>query len=328
MTRPAVTWSRERGASLVSALLLVAVMASLAMALAGDLRFAMRRSANMDVRDQAYWYAMGAREFTEGLIGRAMDNPERALRPGADWLSGPRVFPIERGALTGRVRDGNNCFNLNALAPAGPDGNRVVDAARLREFEQLMRALDIPATDAIRIAAQAADWIDSDVRPVASGGEDPLYTGYRTANAPMAETGELLALEAMTPAIYERLAPLVCVRPTGAALPLNINTLTLEQWPLLAAVFDGVLSRTAIEGLLISRPAYGFANAEGFWMLEPVRELDADATLRERVGTTTQYFEIEIDVAHAGQRFGLEALVRVLEGGRVHRMSQSYGSLS
>ena len=63
MTGP--DWNRETGASLVSALLLVAVMASLAMALAGDLRCSMRRSANMDVRDQAYWYALGAREFSQ-----------------------------------------------------------------------------------------------------------------------------------------------------------------------------------------------------------------------------------------------------------------------
>ena len=318
----------ERGASLVSALLLVAVMASLAMALAGDLRFAMRRSANMDVRDQAYWYALGAREFTEDLIARAMENPDRALRPDADWLAGPRTFPIDQGVLAGRVRDGNNCFNLNALAPAGGNGERIVDPERLRRFEQLLRLLEIPSATAIRIAAQTADWIDSDVRPIASGGEDELYPGYRTANAPMAERAELLALEAMTPAIYERLRPVVCVRPTDEALALNINTLTLEQWPLLAAAFDGALSRTAVEGILIGRPASGFANEEAFWVLEPVRELDPDASLRERVGITTRYFEIEIDVAHAGQRFELGALVHVLEGGQVRRISQTYGSVS
>ena len=60
----------ERGASLVSALLLVAVMSSLAMALVTDLRFSMRRSANLEVRDQAYWYAVGAREFIRQFIRR------------------------------------------------------------------------------------------------------------------------------------------------------------------------------------------------------------------------------------------------------------------
>ena len=124
MSRPVLDSHRERGASLASALLLVAVMASLAMALAGDLRFAMRRSANMDVRDQAYWYAIGAREFTEGLIARAMDDPRQALRPDADWLNGPRTFPIEQGALTGRVRDGNNCFN-----PQQPGSGRRIGRA-------------------------------------------------------------------------------------------------------------------------------------------------------------------------------------------------------
>lgn len=169
--------------------------------------------------------------------------------------------------------------------------------------------------------------MDSDVRAVASGGEDELYAGYRTANAPMAERAELLALEAMTPAVYERLAPFVCVRPAGETLPLNINTLTLDQWPLLAVALDGGLSRTAIEGILIERPSAGYAEAAEFWALDTVRALDPDTTVRERIGIVTRYFEIEIDVAHAGQRFALNGVVQDLGGGQLRRLSQTYGSM-
>jgi general secretion pathway protein K len=325
MTAP--SRKRDSGASLVSALLLVAVMASLAMALAGDLRFSMRRSANMDVRDQAYWYALGAREFSESIIERAMQEPERALRPDADWLSGPRAFPIDRGQLAGRIRDGNNCFNLNGLVTPAGTGEWQVDTIQLQRFETLMRAVGIPSGSAARIAAQAADWIDSDTRPIASGGEDGLYRGYRTANTLIAEREELLALEAMTPAIYARLQSLVCTRPVAGPLPLNINTLTAEQWPLLAAAFDGELTRVAIDGILIGRPADGFANADAFWALEPVRELDPDGMRRETVGVTTRYFEIEIDVAHAGQVFVLDAVIEYV-GGDLRRLTQSYGSVA
>jgi general secretion pathway protein K len=327
MSRPAV-WTKDTGASLVSALLLVAVMASLSMVLAGELRFAMRRSANIEIRDQAYWYALGAREFSESVLVRAMDDPRRALRPDADWLAGPRVFPIEQGQLAGTIRDGNNCFNLNGLAMRNADGELVGDTTQQRRFEHLMTALGITAIQAGRVAAQAVDWMDSDTRPVSAGGEDALYPGYRTANAPMAEPGELLALEAMTPAVYARLAPFVCTRPVTVPLTLNINTLQTEQWPLLAAVFDGELTRSAAEGILIARPRDGFADAGAFWALEAVRELDPDATRRDAVGIETRYFEIGIDVVHAGQRFELETVVEFQGGGQIRRLSQSYGSLS
>ena len=326
MSKPA--WDRESGASLVAALLLVAVMASIAAVLAGDLRFAMRRSANMDVRDQAYWYALGAREFTESLIVRAMDDPRRALRPDAGWLNEARVFPIEQGALSGRVRDGNNCFNLNALVTRDADGDLVADAVQQRRFEVLMTALGIPAVQAGRIAGQAVDWIDSDNRPGPGGGEDALYPDYRTANTLMAERAELLALAAMTPAIYARLSPFVCTRAQAEPLVLNVNTLTTDQWPLLVAVFDGALSRAAAEGILIARPRDGFADANAFWDVEAVRELDPDADRRETVGVDTRYFEVEIDVTHAGQRFELAALVEFRGGRDVRRVTQTYGSLS
>ena len=131
-----------------------------------------------------------------------------------------------------------------------------------RRFEHLMRALGLPAAEAARIAGQTIDWIDSDNRPAASGAEDDVYlgrgeAGYRTGATLMAEPAELLALEAMTPDAYRQIAPFVCTRPVAEALPLNINTLRPEQWPLLAALFEGDLGRVAIDGILLARPAAG-----------------------------------------------------------------------
>ncbi len=318
---------KDSGASLVSALLLVAVMASLAVVLAGDLRFAQRRASNLQLRDQAYWYALGAREFAEGLVEQAMADPETALQPDADWLRGARQFPIDRGQLTGRVRDGNNCFNLNGVVAPDGQGGWQVDPVQQDRFEALMRALDIPSAQAARIAAQTVDWIDSDTRPLATGGEDGLYARYRTGNTLMSEREELLALEVMTPDLYRRLEPHVCTRPVAAPLVLNINTLQADQWPLLAAVFDGQLNRTAVEGILLERPRDGFADIETFWSLESVRETDPDGLRREAVGLETRYFEIEIDVVHAGQVYVLASLVE-FAGGRLRRITQSYGSIA
>ncbi|OLF71061.1 hypothetical protein AWH62_13460 [Maricaulis sp. W15] len=320
---------RESGASLVSALLLVAVMASMSMMLAGELRVAMRRSANMDGRDQAYWYALGAREYASGLIANAMREPATALRPDAAWLQSAREFPIERGVLTGRIADGNNCFNINGLVVDEGQGLLVADATQRGRFERLMSALGVPATEAGRIAAEASDWIDSDNRPLPGGGEDERYAGlatpYRTGNTLMAESGELLALASMTPTLYRLIEPHVCARPVAAPLPLNINTMTGDDWPLLVAVFDGALGRVAVEGILLSRPAAGFANAEAFWTLEPVQALTPDASLREAVGVDTRYFDVTVDVLHDGQSYRLEAVFEWRGGTTLHRLTQRYG---
>jgi len=319
----------ESGASLVGALLLVAVMASMAMMLAGDLRVSMRRSANMDGRDQAYWYAMGAREYASGLIANAMVEPAIALRPDAAWLRTAREFPIERGVLSGRISDGNNCFNLNGLVVDDGQGGLVANAVQRSQLERLLVALDVPTADAARLAAQASDWIDSDTRPMPGGGEDGLYAGldlpYRTGNTLMAEREEMLALASMTPTLYRRIKPYVCTRPVAALMPLNINTLASSDWPLLVAVFDGELGRIAAEGILLSRPSAGFASAEGFWALEPVQDLTPDATLREAVGVETRYFDVAVDVLHDGQSYRLDAVYEWRGGSTLTRLTQRYG---
>lgn len=325
-------WTSERGASLISALLLVALMASVATALATDLRFSMRRSANMDVRDQSYWYALGARDFTEALIGRALANPDQAFRPDAAWLRGPSLYPIEQGQLSGRITDGNNCFNLNALVSDDGRGGLVADSEQQARFEQIMKAAGLPARLASEIAAQAADWIDSDRRPLAAGAEDDVYdqrpVAYRTGNTLMAEREEMLALAAMTPAAWRILAPLVCVRPEAAPLPLNINTLQAEGLPLLMALFDGRLTRTSAEGVLLQRPADGYRDVEVFWARPAIAALEPDAGLRSAIGLETQYFEVEIEVVHAGARFGYSETVEARGGGRLLRLSQRFGTFS
>lgn len=320
----------ERGASLVSALLLVAVMSSLAMALFTDLRFSMRRSANLEVRDQAYWYAVGAREFAEISIERAMQAPDDTLRPEAAWLSGQRVFPINDGQLVGRVRDASNCFNLNSLVSLEANGLLVGDPLQQRRFDALLQAIGLPVQQSAVISAELTDWLDSDQRPVISGAEDDSYARagrqYRTGNTLLAEREELLALASMTPRIYSEIEPFVCAHPMVENVPLNINTLQFDQAPLLVAMFAGELSRTTADGILIERPQTGFAAMQAFWELEVFDSIQIEAEHRQAIGRTSKYFQIEVDVLYAGARFRLSEMVEWRGG--IRRLTQRYGSFS
>lgn len=320
----------ERGASLVSALLLVAVMSSLAMALVTDLRFSMRRSANLEVRDQAYWYAMGAREFAEISIERAMQAPDDMLRPDADWLSGQRVFPINDGQLVGRVRDASNCFNLNSLVSIEANGLLVGDPLQQRRFDALLQAIGLPVQQSATITAELVDWLDSDQRPVISGAEDDSYARagrhYRTGNTLLAEREELLALASMTPRLYSEIAPFVCAHPVVDNVPLNINTMQFDQAPLLVAMFEGELSRTTADALLIERPQTGFDAMQGFWEQDVFETMEIESHHRQAIGRTSEYFQIEVDVLYAGARFRLSEMVEWRGG--IRRLTQRYGSFS
>ncbi|WP_417498136.1 type II secretion system minor pseudopilin GspK [Maricaulis sp.] len=320
---------KERGAALITAILLVALMSGLALGIATDMRFSLRRASNLDARDQAYWYALGARDYSEALLLRALNEPEQVFRPNADWLGTPRIFPIEGGQLAGEVRDGHNCFNLNALVAVTGDAASGADATQQRRFVRLMEELGIATAQASRIAASAADWIDSDSRPVTSGGEDEIYLragrDYRTANVPMAEARELRSVAGVTPDIYARIAPFLCAFPARSPVALDINTLRLDQVPLLVAAFDGALTRAQAETVLLQRPAAGYADIGAFWTSELIAALQLDAAERPEIGVSSHRFEIDIAVDYAGVRYRLLEQVETGSSQRVVRLAQRHG---
>lgn len=325
----------ERGAALVAALMLVALMAAVSVQLIDLSRFALFRTANAADRSQAYWNALGAREFAEGIVLAAAR--DEVLRSDLPWLREAQIFPVERGVITGRVRDGNNCLNINALAEVGgeaeDDGTGPGQVERARAmYDALMRNIGAPPAAATRLEAQIIDWIDADARPEPGGAEDETYQRfnppYRAANQRFFELEELLALPEMTPDFYAALTPWLCVRASGAQPALNINTLGLDQAPLLSAVFAGRLSVPDAEAVLFRRPPRGYDAVEDFWADPLIARMEIEGPDREAIAVTSRWFEMSVEVAIGDARFELTQLVELTDGGALTRHRQRFGPAS
>lgn len=322
----------ERGTALIAALLIVALMAAVAVQLTDLTRFAVFRTAQTDARAEARWYARGAREFAEGVLVRSELQDRDVTRPDALWRQGPHVFPIEGGRIIGRIGDGDNCLNVNALAgPGGVDG--ADRAARDRAgdmFRVLAAEIGLPAGAIQRLKAQMVDWIDPDTRPEPGGAEDEAYARYdppyRAANQRFYELEELLALPEMTPDLYRALAPWLCVRPDFTQPALNVNTLELDQAVLLSAALGGRLSTLDAEAVLFRRPPQGYDAADAIWSDPLMARLDLEPAWRERLDVKTRWFEMEVRVELGEARFTLSQLVELDDGGRVRRHGERFGA--
>lgn len=321
----------DRGTALIAALLIVALMAAVAVQLTDLTRFAVFRTAQVDDRAEARWYARGAREFAEGVLERSLLQEREVTRPNAAWRRGPHVFPIEDGRISGVIRDGNNCLNLNALAGSGdeddPGGSRARAGAR---FTTLAEQIGLPPGAAQRLRAQIVDWIDADTRPEPGGAEDESYARmsppYRAANQPMVELEELLALPEMTPDLYRALEPWVCVRPSDIQQPININTLELADAPLLSAVLGGALSPSDAEAVLFRRPPQGYDAVEQIWTDPLMDRLDLELQDRQVLGVTTRWFDMRVEVTVREARFTLTQLAEMDDGGRIRRHGERFGA--
>lgn len=292
--------SHERGAALLTVLLLVAVMAMIAATALERLSLATRLAANGAATDQGRAY-LDAAEATArlriaDLVGR---NPGKLTLQGG-WLGAPQVIPVPGGTAAVRVTDGGNCFNLNSLVAGEQADSLAVRPVGAAQFTALMEALGIDPRAARAIAAAAADWIDSDSIPSPGGAEDETYLQldrpYRTANGLMAHASELRAVRGVTPEIYARLAPWVCALPTSDLSPINVNTLLPTQAPLLAMMLPGRVGSEQAREYLARRPAGGYGNVDAFWALPARAGISPDAEVAQQVQVKTDYFRIAISV--------------------------------
>src|SRR3546814_19972919 len=84
-----------------------------------------------------------------------------------------------------------------------------------------------------------------------------LQASYLPANRKMADVSELRAVRGVTPKIYARLKPWLCVLPVAEPVQLNVNTLAPAQAPLLAMLLPGKLGLADARAVLAARPAGG-----------------------------------------------------------------------
>jgi general secretion pathway protein K len=256
--------SEERGAALLSVLLLVAVMAVIAAVMLERLNLATRLASNGQAMTQARLIATSAESVAMARIKALVDADPARTVDRAGLLGRSMSIPVGNGSVEIRIEDAGNCFNVNSLVEQGSDGRLTQRPAALAQFRALMESLGIGAGEAIAASDALADWIDSDDASAPSGAEDASYAGlpvpYRTAGRLVADVSELRAVKGITPQTYERLRPWLCALPAAVLSPININTLRPDQARLLTMLAPGALPLDRARALIAARPPQGFAD--------------------------------------------------------------------
>jgi general secretion pathway protein K len=305
---------RERGAALLAVLLLVAVTGAIAASMVEGLRLSRTIAVNATARDQGRLFADGIEQLALLTIDdQVLRSPDRTTLAG-NWNGTTRNVQLPGGALADiTVRDGSNCFNLNSVVDGQPGRPLVRRASGVAQFMGLMIALDVSAQDARRIAEAAADWVDSDVVTGPAGAEDEAYAAgpapYRTGNTLFADPGEVRALAGMTPDIYARIRPWICALPVNDLSPININTLGVDQAPLLAMLAPGQLGLDRARSVLGQRPSGGWNNQVEFWRIDAMRDLAVPLDAQLQPQLKTNWFTLDVRIRLMGNEYRENVLV-------------------
>ena len=291
----------ERGAALLSVLLMVAVLAVIAATTLDRLSLSSKLSGNGNALAQARMFSYAAENIAaariEDLVAR--DAAQTTLAGG--WLGTEQILPIPIGRATATLRDGGNCFNLNSLVTE-TEGIYQASATGQEQMASLMVVLGINENTARPIAAAAADWADSDSTPLPNGAEDDAYRGaskpYLAANRIYSHPTELRAVKGVSPAVYAKLRGWICALPEAVLSPINVNTLLPEQAPLLVMLFPpSRMTATTARTYLAKRPASGYGSLIRFWEAPELAALTPSQPVQGQVKLTSKYFLLESDVS-------------------------------
>jgi len=289
---------RERGAALLTVLLLVAVTGALAAAAFDRLRLATSLATNFASLEQARGIATGVEHLVLLSIDDLLAQSRERTTLAGGWNGASRRIPVAGGVAQATVRDGGNCFNVNSIVQGDNGAPATARPAGIAQFAALITLVGVPQPEALRIATAAADWADADDVPLAGGAEDAAYARlerpYRTSNTLFAEVSELRAVAGVTDEIYVRVRPWLCTLPTSDLSPINVNTLTPDQAPLLAMLAPEQLAPEAARRVLAGRPASGWRNMTDFWRTEALSELDLPLDVQLQPQLRTQWFTLEI----------------------------------
>ncbi|HEX8571567.1 MAG TPA: type II secretion system minor pseudopilin GspK [Allosphingosinicella sp.] len=304
----------ERGAALLAVLVLVVIMAAIAAGAFERLRLSTAMAMNGAALDQTRGYALGVEDLLALRIDDLAREDAYVTTLAGDWNGTARRIPLPgEGLATGTIRDGGNCFNLNSLVQGEPTTTLVQRPAAIEQFAGLMRVLGLPEPTARRVAAGAADWMDSDSETGPQGAEDSAYSGaqpaYRTGNTLLADPSELRAVAAVTPEIYAQLKPYLCALPAADMSPINVNTLLPSDAPLLAMFAPGKVRPDRARGLIAARPPAGWRNTYDFWRSAEQAGLETSADPMSQLQLKTYWFTIDLSVAFEDSEMEEWALV-------------------
>lgn len=295
----------ERGAALLTVLLLVAVISVLAASALEKLRLSTRLAANGAAIEQARAFAYAAETVATIRVNSILAQDAARTTLAGGWAGRPYALPVPGGIATLTVTDGGNCFNLNGLVSESEPGLYLARPDQVAQFVRLMKLLGIPGQSAEGIAASAADWIDTDANPLPFGAEDSAYRGkdvsYRTPNTLMTDVSELRAVAGVTPELFDKISPYVCALPIAKPSQINVNTLQPEQAALFAMLFPDTMDLGKARALLLQRPAAGYDSVTDFWNQPVLGNLNADQDAKDnQTSVRTYWFDMKIDVTANG----------------------------
>ena len=282
---------REQGAALLTAMIIVALVATLASSMLWQQWRAVQVEAAERARTQSAWVLSGALDWAR-LILR-----EDAKTGGTDHLGEPWAVPLAEARLStflaadkdntddapdaflsGSITDANSHYNLTNVVKGGK-----IDPIELATLQRLCETVGLSVDVAARIAAGLRDASPPAPPDPSASGASAVAATPPPANPPlMPRSAAQLVWLGIEPGAVQLLEPYVVILPEATFI--NVNTAPRE---VLVAVVEGLDLATA-ERIVQSRQRAPIKSAADFKALVP----SLPEASYSRISPGSNFFEV------------------------------------
>ncbi|MBB3048073.1 general secretion pathway protein K [Litorivivens lipolytica] len=314
---------------MIFVLLVVATLSIVAVQITEQLRFNVKRLDNQRQNTQAYWYSLGGEQLARVLLEQLETG--KPVHRGQPWATEDAVFPIDGGMLQGNIRDAQACFNVNNLLVSRTPGEaEPAPTASQQQFVLLLEQVGFERPRAELLRERIQDWLDSDFQPHGlNGAEDLVYSDrdqpLQTANRLMVSLSELNLMVELSAQEQALLDDMLCVLPVSDSA-VNVNTLRLEQAPLLVALLNGTITPEDARQMLQQRPENGWESVAQLLDDPLLVDKEIPEDYRTTLAVQSAFFHATINVLYFDTRFNLQSLMK-LDNNKASLVARRYGEL-
>ena len=288
-----------RGVALITAMLVVAIAATVGTAMALHSDIWLRKATNARDRTQAEAIRIGAEHFAAWALRK--DARESKTDDLSEAWAQPQTLPIDNGVgvVSVQLTDAHGRFNLNNLVK-----NDQPQAAYAGMFRRLLELQSLSPD----LAEATIDWIDANSQAQPNGAEDIDYLGltppYRSANRPFDSVDELRLVKGFKADMVDRLRPFLTALPSDTAININTASATV-----LAAMYPAV-SVSTMEQAISARDKKPFNDVSELKQLLP-----ADTPAPQiAVAVTSSFFYLNVETTIGRVQYRTVSLLKRPEG--------------
>ena len=260
--------SRTRGIVLISILLIVLLLSSVAVLFGNKYFLSLKRAEYIEFQTLSLNIFRNIEALSKEKIEKELKFNRSKISKNNPILKDNFYFNLNGADIIGKISDASNCLNINSIVIIN-EGEFVENENSIASIRKILSLNEVDNNIIEEIIDQTIDWIDYDSNPRAYGLEDYYYSGplhnpkEYTGMRLMVSIDELKSIPAVKQIDWAIIQRNFCAIPEASQISLNINTLNLEDTYLLSSLFPNISLQEA-EYILDNIPESGFDDLINF----------------------------------------------------------------